>query len=65
MKLLLDENLPGKIKTDFGPDFEVRTVRDMGWLGKKNGALLGLMAFNGFDFFVTIDRNLCNQQNPN
>ena len=26
----------------------------MGWLGKKNGELLGLIIFNGFDYFVTI-----------
>lgn len=35
----------------------------MGWLGKKNGQLLGLIVFNGFDFFVTIDKNLRFQQN--
>ena len=35
----------------------------MGWLGKKNGELLGLVVFNGFDFFVTIDKNLRHQQN--
>ncbi len=63
MKILLDENLPRQLKADFGPDFEVKTVRDMGWLGKKNGELLGLIVFNGFDFFVTIDKNLRYQQN--
>lgn len=63
MKILLDENLPRKLKTDFGPGFEVKMVRDMDWLGKKNGELLGLAAFNGFDFFVTIDKNLQYQQN--
>ncbi len=51
MKILLDENIPAKIKFDFGPDYEVHTVRDMGWLGRKNGELLGLMTFNGFNFF--------------
>ena len=56
MKILLDENLPKQLKSDFGPDYEVKTVRDMGWLGKKNGELLGLIVFNGFDFFVTIDK---------
>jgi len=35
----------------------------MGWLGKKNGELLGLIVFNGFDFFITIDKNLLFQQN--
>ncbi len=63
MKILLDENLPKQLKADFGPDYDVKTVRDMGWLGKKNGELLGLIVFNGFDFFVTIDKNLRNQQN--
>lgn len=63
MKILLDENLPKQLKADFGPDYEVKTVRDMGWLGKKNGELLGLIVFNGFDFFVTIDKNLRYQQN--
>lgn len=65
MKILLDENLPTKAKFDFGEDYEVRTVRDMGWLGKKNGELLGLAAFNGFDVFITLDKNLRNQQNLN
>jgi len=37
----------------------------MGWLGKKNGELLGLIVFNGFDYFVTIDKNLRYQQNLN
>ncbi len=63
MKILLDENLPRQLKADFGPDYEVKTVREMGWLGKKNGELLGLIVFNGFDFFVTIDKNLRYQQN--
>lgn len=63
MKILLDENLPRKLKADFGPEYEVQTVRDMKWLGKKNGELLGLIVFNGFDYFVTIDKNLRHQQN--
>ncbi len=63
MKILLDENLPRKLKADFGTGHEVKTVRDMGWLGKKNGELLGLIVFNGFDYFVTIDKNLRYQQN--
>ena len=63
MKILLDENLPRNLKADFGSDFEVKTVRDMKWLGKKNGELLGLITLNGFDFFITIDKNLRHQQN--
>lgn len=65
MKILLDENIPTKVKFDFGEGYAVKTVKDMGWLGKKNGELLGLAAFNGFDIFITLDRNLRNQQNLN
>ena len=35
----------------------------MGWRGKKNGELLVLMIKNGFEAFITIDRNLQYQQN--
>src|SRR5688500_19483232 len=63
MKILLDESLPIKLKIDFGPEHEVYTVRDKGWLGKKNGALLQLIIAEGFDLFVTVDRNLRYQQN--
>lgn len=65
MKILLDENMPTKVKYDFGEDYNVSTVKEMGWLGKKNGELLGLAAFNGFDIFITLDKNLKNQQNLN
>lgn len=63
MKILLDENMPGKVQYDFGEMHEVEAVRDMGWLGKKNGELLGLAAFNGFELLITLDRNLQYQQN--
>jgi len=32
MKILLDESLPRKLKADFGTEYEVRTVHEMGWL---------------------------------
>jgi predicted nuclease of predicted toxin-antitoxin system len=63
MKILLDESLPRKLKDDFGTEHEVYTLRDKGWLGQKNGALLKLMVEDGFDFLVTVDRNLSYQQN--
>ena len=63
MKILLDENMPTKVNYNFGNGHEVRSVRDMQWLGKKNGELLGLAAFNGFDILITLDRNLRFQQN--
>ncbi len=63
MKILLDENLPRKLKVDFGEEHEVKTVREMGWLGKKNGELLGLLTLNGFEIFITLDKSLRFQQN--
>lgn len=63
MRILLDENMPAKVNYDFGEAHEVRSVKDMQWLGKKNGELLGLAAFNGFDILLTLDRNLRYQQN--
>lgn len=63
MKILLDESLPRKLRSDFGPEHEVWTVRDKKWLGKKNGELLRLVIDDGFDLFVTVDRNLPYQQN--
>lgn len=62
MKLLLDENLPKKLKSDF-PKHEVFTVRDMNWNGKKNGELMLLMLEKTFDAFITFDKNLQFQQN--
>lgn len=63
MKILLDENIPAKLRLDFGEGNEVKTVRDMKWLGKKNGKLLGLAVLNGFVLFITLDKNLKDQQN--
>jgi|AntRauTorcE11897_2_1112592.scaffolds.fasta_scaffold06442_4 hypothetical protein len=65
MKLLLDENLPVKLNHFFSDNHEVKTVIEQGWTGKKNGELLGLMTFNGFDGLVTIDKSLIYQQNIN
>jgi len=62
MKILLDESLPRKLKNSFGIDHETWTVRDKGWLSKKNGELLKLMIDDGFELFVTADQNLQYQQ---
>lgn len=64
MKLLLYENLPKKLKTDF-PEHEIYTVTDKGWNGVKNGELLKLLIKEGFDALLTFDKNLQHQQNFN
>src|SRR4051812_31435880 len=66
MKLLLDENLPVKLKYRFlEKGLEAYTLKDMNWLGKKNGELLQLIVSNQFTTFITIDNNLSFQQNFN
>ena len=62
MKLLLDENLPKKLKLDFS-EHEIYTVSDKGWNSKKNGELLRLMLKEGFHALFTFDKNLQFQQN--
>lgn len=62
MKLLIDENLPKRLKQDF-VEHEIFTVRDKGWNSKKNGELLELMTAENFDVLITFDQNLEHQQN--
>ncbi len=61
-RLLLDENIDRMLKGLFDDDFEVFTIAERGWQGKKNGELLRLAA-EEFDVFVTMDKNLQHQQN--
>jgi hypothetical protein len=62
MRILLDECLPARLRHVNG-EHEVRTVRQEGWPGEKNGKLLKLIAESGeFDVFVTMDKNLPRQQ---
>jgi len=62
MKLLLDENLPKRLKKDFS-EHEIYTVRDKSWNGILNGELMELMIADGFDALLTFDKNLRYQQN--
>ena len=60
MKVLLDECVPRRLKTEFS-GIELSTVPEAGWGGKKNGELLSLAEKN-FDVFITVDQNLQYQQ---
>src|SRR5437870_2107540 len=62
MRLLLDENLPKRLKLDF-PEHEIYTVRDKQWNGITNGILMRLLVENSFDALLTYDKNLQHQQN--
>lgn len=64
MKILLDENIDVRFKKIFEQTaHEVYTVRDMQWIGVKNGELLKLLKAHGFDCWVVVDKNLRYQQN--
>lgn len=66
MKVLIDEQLPTKLKFRFlGSGHDVFTVRDMDWLGKKNGDLIKLMQTHDFSVLLTNDKNMYYQQNMN
>ncbi|HEY6227535.1 MAG TPA: DUF5615 family PIN-like protein [Verrucomicrobiae bacterium] len=62
MRILIDECLPARLRHEIA-GHDVKTVKQAGWLGIKNGALLKLAADSGnFDVFLTIDQNLPRQQ---
>ena len=63
MELLLDENLPKKLKYRFSESHEVLTVPELGWSGIKNGDLLKRMESKGLKILLSIDKNMSHQQN--
>lgn len=62
MRILLDENIPKRLKRSLDTDFEVMKVVERGWAGKKNGVLLRLVE-KDFDALVTVDQSIPHQQN--
>jgi predicted nuclease of predicted toxin-antitoxin system len=61
MRLLLDENVPKKLKRAF-PGYVVSTVTEMGWAGTGNSALLA-KAEGIFDALLTVDKSIQYQNN--
>lgn len=62
MKILLDENINSELKK-YLSGHNVYTVKDMKWLGKKNGELLKLAVENEFQILISNDTNIKYQQN--
>ena len=62
MRVLFDECVPHPLGRLLA-DHEVKTAQDMGWDRMKNGELIRRAEVEGFDVFVTGDRNLQYQQN--
>ena len=54
MRVLLDEDIPIRLRLHFGTNVRVETVEYRGWKGLKNGALLRA-AEQHFDVLVTTD----------
>jgi len=61
MKILLDECVPKPLKRQL-LDYQIFTVVEMNWAGKKNGELLQLMQESGFTILLTTDHSLRYQQ---
>jgi predicted nuclease of predicted toxin-antitoxin system len=63
MKVLIDECCHKKLKSLLTvPDIECKTVREIGYAGKKNGELIALI--DGiYDVLVTLDGSIKDQQN--
>jgi len=63
MKVLIDECCPKKLKGQLTlPDIECKTVREIGYAGKKNGELISLI--DGiYDVLVTLDGSIKDQHN--
>jgi predicted nuclease of predicted toxin-antitoxin system len=61
MKILLDECVTKKLRKHLN-EFEVYTINDLGWRGKKNGELINLCIEHDFEIFLSIDKNLTYQQ---
>jgi len=62
VRILLDENLPHKLRRALGQR-NVVTVDYMNWNGLKNGALLRTAEQSGIDVLVTGDTTLRYEQN--
>jgi len=61
LKVFLDEDVPRKLARSL-PQHDIHTVVSMQWGGIKNGVLLKLIEREGFQVFLTGDKNMANQQ---
>lgn len=61
MKVLFDQGTPAPLRRAFAAHV-VATAFEQGWAALQNGALLGAAEEQGFELFVTTDKNLRYQQ---
>lgn len=62
MRLLFDHNVPAPLRRLL-PQHDVTTAGERGWGELTNGLLLSAAEREGFEMFVTSDKNLVYQQN--
>ena len=62
MKILFDVNMPHPLRREL-PGHEVVTAQFQGWAELENGDLVTAAEQDGFEVFVTADKNLRYQQN--
>jgi predicted nuclease of predicted toxin-antitoxin system len=62
MRILLDENLPHRLRTLLA-GHDARTTAYQGWAGLTNGAPLEAANAAGFDVMITADQGIRYQQN--
>ncbi len=62
MRILFDQGTPAPLRQVLS-GHEVITAFELGWSTLKNGELLAAAEQEGFELFVTTDRNLRYQQN--
>jgi predicted nuclease of predicted toxin-antitoxin system len=65
VRVLVDHNLPHKLRTSLGTlgKHEIVTASYMGWGELKNGELLRTAEENGIEVFLTGDQSLVDEQN--
>lgn len=61
MRLFFDEDVPINLVRCL-PQHEIQTVAGMRWGGVKNGELLTLIEREGFEVFLTGDKNMESQE---
>jgi predicted nuclease of predicted toxin-antitoxin system len=61
MRILIDECVDWRLVRDL-TEHDVRTVKQLGWEHVDDGAVLK-MAAEHFDVFITVDKDLPNEQN--
>ena len=62
MRVLLDQGVPAPVRSALTAT-EIKTAYECGWSSLRNGDLLTAAETDGFDVFVTTDKNLRYQQN--